>query len=100
MTLGNICSVAANASEYFSIVNNTDLNEAQAHGALPISRVVCNASPVFCHIYLDTYNKVFPTNAPYYAGSQAGALLTSSMLLCYNSTNHRIIGHQHATTTA
>ncbi|MGC1933321.1 MAG: hypothetical protein WA667_30475 [Candidatus Nitrosopolaris sp.] len=69
-----------NATEYFSIVNNTTLNDAQVNGALMPSKIICNASPTFCSIYLKTYAEVFPTNAPYYAGRTAGAAYADSVI--------------------
>jgi hypothetical protein len=58
-----------NPKEYFSIVNSTAANDALASNALPTKDIICNASPSFCIIYLNTYARVFPYNveAPVFA---------------------------------
>jgi hypothetical protein len=47
-----------NVKEYFNIVNSTASNDAQTYNALPTKDVICNASPSFCIIYLNTYASV------------------------------------------
>lgn len=68
-----------NATEFFNIVNNTAVNDASSQGAKAPSQVVCNI-PTFCGIYLNTYAKIFPTNAPYYAGPSAGERYADSVI--------------------
>jgi hypothetical protein len=62
------------------------------------SKIICNASPTFCSIYLKTYAEVFPTNAPYYAGRTAGAAYTDSVIKKCHLPDHLRIppGHSEA----
>ena len=68
-----------NASEYYRLVNNTAVNDASSQGAKAPSQVVCSI-PTFCGIYLNTYAKIFPTNAPYHAGYSTGERYVDSMI--------------------
>lgn len=59
------------------------MNDAMSADAIPTSKVICNI-PTFCHIYLSTYSQVFPTNAPFYAGREAGEKFADHVLsICH-----------------
>ena len=86
-----------NVKEYANIVKNAAINKAQAHGASPPSKIICNASPTFCSIYKSTYEKEFPTNAPYYAGQAAGEQYANHVLdTCHESKLHIPSDHSKA----
>jgi len=85
-----------NVKEYAEIVKKAAINKAQAHGASPPSKIICNASPTFCSIYQSTYEKEFPTNAPYYAGHAAGEQYANHVLDTCHQPKHLHIPSGHS----
>jgi hypothetical protein len=80
-----------NVKEYAEIVKKAAISNAQAHGASPPSKIICNSSRTFCSIYQSTYEKEFPTNAPYYAGHAAGEQYADHVLdRCHQTKHFRI----------
>jgi hypothetical protein len=69
-----------NVQEYAEIVKRAAINKAQAQGASQPSKIICNASPIFCSIYQSTYKKEFPTNALYYQGQATGEQYANHVL--------------------
>ncbi len=80
-----------NAIEFFSIANNTGANAGQAHGALPPSKILCNASTIFCNAFMHGYQLEFRSNAAYWAGYAAGGKYAESLIkMCHEEANPKI----------
>jgi hypothetical protein len=84
------------ATEYADIVKKAAISKAQAYGVSPPSKIICNASPTFCSIYQSAYKKEFPTNAPYYAGHDAGEQYANHVLDTCHETKHLHIPSGHS----